>query len=266
MMFEPEIKAPSKLPDILRYFGQLFCSYPAVMIVGAPFFLLLSSIGLGGDHGFAGYKILVCLSVGPFVGRAVGRGLPELVSSGKWIWALPAMFVVPAIARDLLRATWWLPETLFATSSNEGLGVYIFSLPFFSALGYSIGMALVGRKLSGAVRLGLVLVFIALTAGAHEFERIRVEVWKSTKLVIDPQGVRFSRDPMMLCSAGEAQLLPRGTVVEAREHRNCGPGRLLEADEPRRPGMWDVERVRVLSGPSKGTEVWVLAYGVHGND
>lgn len=78
-MFETEIKAPRKLPEILRYFGQLFCSYPAVMIAGTPFFILVSLIGLGGDHGFAGYKILVCLFVGPLVGRTVGKETPRLV-------------------------------------------------------------------------------------------------------------------------------------------------------------------------------------------
>src|ERR1700693_481540 len=117
-MFETKIETPSKLPEILRYFGQLFCSYPAVMIAATPFFILLSLIGLGGDHGFAGYKILVCLFVGPFVGRTIGSATPELVWTGKWIWALPAMFITPAIATDLLRAIPWLPETLFATSSN----------------------------------------------------------------------------------------------------------------------------------------------------
>jgi hypothetical protein len=166
MMFETKLEAPSKLPEILRYFGQLLCSYPAVMIAGAPFLLLLSLIGLGGDHGFAGYKILVSLLVGPFVGRVVGRSSPELVRTGKWIWALPAIFVIPGIVSDLLRAGPWLPETFFATSSNEGLAVYLISLPAFSAIGYSIGMALVGRKLSGVNRLCLVLAFVALAAGA----------------------------------------------------------------------------------------------------
>jgi hypothetical protein len=121
-----------------------------------------------------------------------------------------------------------------------------------------------GIKPSRGLLVAWAFLFVSLAGAANWFERSRIEAWSKVRFVSDPQGVRFSRNPEMLCSAGEALLLPRGIAVEALEHRNCGPGRLLGADEPRRTGMWDVERVKILDGPSAGLEGWVLAYGVSG--
>jgi hypothetical protein len=50
-MFEMEVEIPSKLPGVLRYFGQLILSCPLVMIAGLPFSAVLSLFGLSGAHG-----------------------------------------------------------------------------------------------------------------------------------------------------------------------------------------------------------------------
>lgn len=268
-MFATELAAPSRLPSILRYFSQLIVSYPLAMLAGLPLSAALSVLGLG-EHGqdiyFAGYRAMVCLVAGSFIGWIIGRRVPHLVPTGRWIWALPGFVVFLAIVGDFLvsMSIPWLPETFFATSSNEGLGVYLLTLPAFSALGYSVGMALVGKRLSGVAVLASALLFSILVVFAHEFERSRIEAWSRTKFVMDTQGLRFSRDPYILCSSGEAQLLRSGTAVEAMEYRDCGPGRLLEKDEQRRPGMWSVVRVKILDGPSRGAQGWVLAYGIEG--
>jgi hypothetical protein len=122
------------------------------MLAGAPFFALLSVLGFGGEHPahihFAGYDALVCLSVGLIAGWVIGCVSPTLVPSGRWIWVLPAIVSLPDMVREGLASgpVPWLPESWFVAGTNEGLGVYLLTLPACSALGYSIGMRLAGLK------------------------------------------------------------------------------------------------------------------------
>ena len=91
---------------------------------------------------------IVCLFVGIAIGWIVGRTAPSSVPIGRWIWVLPAFVVFPGMASEEFSSQLvpWLPEYFFATGSNEGLAVFFGMLPAFSALGYSIGMALFGTK------------------------------------------------------------------------------------------------------------------------
>jgi hypothetical protein len=269
-MFETQIETPRRLPGIVRYFAQLILSYPVVGLAALPISAMLSLLGLGvhaNSVHFAGYAAVLCgFLVGPVVGLLIGRGEPRLVHTGRWIWVLPAAVVIPAAVRDLIPIDGvpWLPESFFATPSNEGLGVYLFTLPAFCALGYSIGMAFTEREIGGDMLLCWALLLVVLVGVAHAFEVSRLEEWSRVRFVVDPDGAKFSEEPNLLCTTGDALLLTRPTAMETLERRDCGPGRLLEPDEPRRSGSWEVQRVRVLNGPHKGAVGWVRSYAVAG--
>ncbi|MGA2184890.1 MAG: hypothetical protein ABSH47_17870 [Bryobacteraceae bacterium] len=272
------------LPTALRYFLQLVSSYPVVMLAGFPLSRLLSVFGLSGEHPsqthFAGYLALSCLFVGPFIGWVVGHKVPSFVPSGRWIWVLPTVIFCPGVAGDLLSRQQipWLPESVFATGSNEGLGVFLVTLPACSALGYSIGMALVTPKAKWTKlpRLGpmphpatIILAWVALVGIlailAHRFEMSRIESWSRVRTVIGRPGLWLSADPNLLCSApasNRGRLLPTATLVEGLERRACVKDRLLDADAPESAGSWNIERVKVLNGSNAGVEGWVLDYGL----
>lgn len=263
--FDNQAERPSALLGVVSYFAQLCLAVPIGWIVASAFSLLGFGKHSNQVH-FAGYDVLASLLAGALAGRVVGRSEPKIRRVGRWVWALPGAFAFPAILSQLLGPgpVPWLPDSLFISGGNEGLTVFLFTIPAFSALGYSVGMAYSDIRLSSGIVMGAALAFAVLAMGAHEVERSRIDARSRTRFVADPQGLRFSRDPMTLCSSGEALLLPSGTHVEALEHRSCGPGRLLDPGEPKRSREWDVERVRILDGPNKGMEGWVLAYGILG--
>jgi hypothetical protein len=244
--------------------------------------------GLGGEHPshvqFAGYEALVCLFIGVLTGWVFGLKIPALISTGRWIWILPAIVVFPDMVREVSRSQSipWLPEYFFATPGNEGLGVYLLTLPTFSALGYSIGMILVGTKskwvqlaelspmppattiiVVGGALLGILVLM------AHKFADSRIESWSRVRTVIDRPGLMLVPDANRLCSDRASEgglLLPTGIKVEGLERRVCSKGHVLDVDAPRPADAWSVERVKVLAGSNTGLKGWVLAYGISGDN
>lgn len=254
------------------------------MLASVPFSALLPILGLSGEHPnythFAGYEGIVCLFVGIACGWITGRKVPAFVPIGRWIWVLPAMVVFPDMVREGLSSqpVPWLPEDFFATPGNEGLGVFFFMRPAFSALGYSIGMALAGTNPKWAkltrlspmphaatITVAWVTAFSLLALSARGFESSRIERWSRVRTVIDRPSLSLSTDPNQLCTTPTSSgglLLPNGTMVEGLERRACLNRHLLDEDVSRPEGSWSVERVRVLTGSDAGTEGWVAAYGL----
>ena len=274
-------REPKLVPAAVRYFLQLVFSYPVVVLAGYPLSRLLSVFGLSGEHPsqtyFAGYLALSCLLVGPFIGWAVGRKVPSFVPSGRWIWVLPAAALFPGMAGAVLsrQQVLWLPEYFFATSANEGLGVFLFTLPACSALAYSIGMAFVApkpgwTKLSTMLNPATIIVAWVAVVGilaiqARRFEISRIESWSRVRTVIGRPGLWLSADPNLLCTApmsNSGRLLPTATMVQSLERRTCVKDRLLDAGAPELAGSWNIERVKVLSGSNAGAEGWVWDYGL----
>jgi len=279
------------LPWVLRYFLQLLFSYPVVLIASIPFSTVFSKLGFSGEHSsgkfFGGYEALVCLFVAPFIGWIVARLKPSFVPSGRWIWILPVMVIVPDTIRQLLhqQSIPWLPEYFFATAGNEGLGVYLFTLPMCSAAGYSVGMFFTGRshrdervsRLRSASKAAIVTIagfalFCLFTSLLRKFENSRLERWERVRTVIDPTGLAFSADVRFLCgpkdlASSRAFLLRRGTYVESLERRGCNEDQLVDVNAippPKvgSPGPFLLDRVRILGGPLAGSEGWVLEYGL----
>jgi len=267
------------LASALRFFGQLVLCYPAALVAGAPITFLLSKFGLSGAHPqsdvyFAGYEALICLFIGPFVGWCAGRAMPLLVVTGRWIWVAPAILLLSELTLQVRIRAASLPEFLFATSANEGLGVFLVTLPVGSVAGYSIGMALVGMRRLRAVLVRRHAVALALASTAvfslcvgllGNYEREKLEWWSRLRTVVDPLGVVFSPEAKSLCAnpqnAPVSIRLTRGTRVERLENRFCKDGRLSDTDAGRDGFM--VDKVRVLTGPSTGMQGWVGAYGLN---
>ena len=279
-MFET-LDRPGLWPPLLRYFAQLFLCYPAVLIAARPFTALIRVLGFTGDYPsrihFAGYDALICLVVaGPIVGYLTGRFVPPLMGSGRWIWALPAAFLVwDSIDLALMVQTVpYLPGKLFAYGGNEGLGVYLLTLPACSAMGYSLGMALVGARERwsafrsqwsihwSALVLAWVGIFCVLALPLRLIETTRINAWSKVRDVVDY--LMLVEDANTLCASKPTAYrpVPRGAVVQSLEHRVCGGNQLLEPSALAQAGSWQVERVKLLTGPNAGLEGWVLAYGL----
>jgi hypothetical protein len=278
-LFEAD-DSPGLLSLALPYVLQLFCLPPIIMLAGVPFSALLSILGLSGEHPshtkFGGYEALVCLFVGTFVGWMIGRKVPSFVPSGRWIGVLPAIVVFPPcsgkhfeIPVDSVAARVFLCDRW-----REGIAVYLFTLPAFSAVGYSIGTVLVGTKSkcakltnlspisTAAIGASLFSIFALL---AHQFEDSKIESWSRVRTVIDRPGLRLAPDANRLCSdrtSDSGLLLQTGIMVEGLERRVCFKGQVLDMDAPRPPDSWSVERVKALSGSSTRAAGWVLAYGL----
>ena len=277
-MFETNVRPGcimGLLPSALRFAGQLVLCYPATLLAGAPFSFVLYKCGLSGEHPsnvyFAGYQALICLFLGPVIGWYAGRLASSFVSTGRWIWVAPAILLLWDIVASEFPHS--LPEYLFATGSNEGLGVFLLTLPACSATGYSLGMAFASMRGVWARATWPRVVILALfglalfglfTSFLHSFERARLDRWSRVRTVIDPSGLAISRDVGLLCvnpanPPGGIQL-KEWTDVESLEHHACKGGHLVDGDTAQDAFM--LERVRVLTGPHAGLEGWVSSYGL----
>ncbi len=190
-MFD-EVDWPPQIIRLLRegflFFAQLLFSYPVGYLVSMLLTAVLVRLGFS-DRGpsvqFAGYEGLACLFMSPVVGWAAGRFKPSLVPTGRWIWILPVGLTLPDAVSELRHPSLYhLPSFLFA-SSEEGLGVALFTLPACCAAGYSVGMTLLtlDRRWPTSVRrtvtlsAAAVVLFCIFTAILHNFESTSIERW-----------------------------------------------------------------------------------------
>lgn len=280
-MFEEVDNSIRFLEGPWRYFLQLFFCYIFVTPAGALLSFVLPLLGLSGDHPphihFAGYDALFCLLVGAFFGWAMWRLLPSAVTTGQWIWVLPAAFLLSAVLSVELPPAPWLPEFAFDTGGIGGLGVDIFTFPAFSAAGYSIAMALValprqwGRfkrvrtsRLAFEVVLACAALFTLAALLLHRFELAQIDKWSRVRVVAGRVGVRLSADAGLLCRGAKSTgaLLTSYTYVQIQESRSCGGDQVIGAVVPAEPQPSTVERVKVLLGPQAGLEGWVFSNGL----
>jgi hypothetical protein len=242
------------------------------MLAISPTSALHRAFGLAGEHPpyiyFAGYDTLLCLFVSPILGWTAGRVAPSLLLTGRWTWVLPAILLIPMIILGPRTAPVpSLPDGFFITGSNEGLGVVLFTLPMCSAIGYLIGMLLLGMR--RVLRIGIVVaigaaLFIPCALILHRYERATIESWSKVRSVIDPLGLPFSPDPNFLCAHPTGQLSLLHATVEDLETRVCSKGQLTETGSPQSHRAFTIKKVRILNGPNAGREGWVPSYGLSG--
>src|ERR1700679_1440987 len=179
---------------VLSYLLQFVLCYPAVLLASWPISALLSQLGFTGSHPgsvlFAGYEAIACLFAGPILGWCAGRVSPKLTAAGRWIWVIPVGLIFWDLASTALNGRGvygvaWLPENLFATGDNEGIGVFFFTLPACSLAGYSVGISLAGKRLTWLTNpqnaslsaMAVVALFTALLLLAHNVERDDIDKW-----------------------------------------------------------------------------------------
>ena len=280
------------LRGVFWYFVQLAFSYPATYVASMPVSAFLARYGLSGDHGpgvhFAGYEALACLLVGASLGWAAGRFKRSLVRTGCWIWILPVAIVLPDVLRQSRHLSLaYLPEYFFATGGNEGLAVYLLTLPSCAAVGYSLGMVLLNlndllppaTRLRSVFRLAVLLMTAVAALGflaikLRDFERQTFERRAKIRLTIS-DALQVSPDPQLFCKEYQPSrrlpLLPPRTVVEKLDRRACLGDKVVDADTPSPLGrdhysLIGVEKIRVVEGIDSGLEGWVLVSGLSNTD
>jgi hypothetical protein len=270
------IETPSVPAIAGRYFAQLFLCYPATLLIAKPISAILSYFGLNGDYPskvhFAGYDALICLLVSAVIGSMIGRDSPSLALTGRWIWVVPCVFVVPDILRTEFHrgSVLWLPEYLFQTRSNLGFEVLFFTLPACSAIGYSFGVAILSKRPFSEWRTPkfaaiCVGTFSLLVLLMNFIEEAKMARWSRVRSVIGAPGLELARSPYPLCQVPPSGdlLLPAGTMVESLlERRACAGDQLLRADDPGPAQSFVLDKVKVLTGPNAGSEGWVFEYGL----
>jgi len=177
----------------------------------------------------------------------------------------------------------YLPEYIFATGGNEGLGVYLLMLPTCAAVGYSLGMVLLSlndlwppaTRLRSAFRFAVLLLAAGVGLGflgvkLHDFERETFERRAKIRLTIS-DALQVSPDPELFCKEYQPSrrlpLLPQRTVVEKLDRRACLGDEVVDADFPPPRGknhysLIGIEKIRVLEGIDAGLEGWVLVSGL----
>jgi hypothetical protein len=203
--------------------------------------------------------------MGFLVGWFSGKRIPSLIRTGSWIWLLPTAFVLYDITLALRSgATTRLSEYYYALGSNEGLAVFLLTLPVTSLIGYSIGMSVAKaqRAYATAHAMGsgmkMAFVWVATFAIACTFmigaERRLVERDRKIRVAVSDTGTPLASEANAICepvgagAAGMTVVLQSGTKLEFLEHAGCSAGR------PRS----GIDRVRVLDGPHKAAEGWVV--------
>jgi hypothetical protein len=233
-------------------------------------FLLLPKLGIEGNLGyginFAGFDALICAYMGFIVGWVSGKKYSSLIRTGLWIWVLPTTVALCDIVPALLQsgATPRLSEYVYATGDNEGLGVILLTLPVSSAVGYSVGMLFaraeraVPRADAVGLRTRVLFGWVATLAVACTLmvgtERHMVKRDRKIRVAVRIAGTPLASDANALCepvgirAVGKPVVLKSVTKLEFLEHAECPGGRPTSG----------IDRVRVLDGPNKSLEGWVV--------
>jgi hypothetical protein len=196
--------------------------------------------------------------------------------------------VVPDVLRELRHSSLAvLPEYFFATGGNEGLPVYLLTLPACAAAGYSLGMVFFGlnsrwpavTRWRSVLRLAVLLLAAGVSLGflgsrLRNFERATLERRVNIRLTIS-EALQVSPAPELFCEeytpSRTLPLLPRGTVVEKLDRRACRGTEVVAADTapPRTRDHYSlvgVEKIKVVEGIDTGLEGWVLVSGLSNTD
>jgi hypothetical protein len=287
------------LSAIGLYGLQFVLVYPLTILLGLPLEPLFSFWGMNSDQPggvtFAGFHAVIYLYVAACLGWFAGNRLPSLIPTGRWLWPLP----VVVVSWDVLRAlssngpSSRLYEYLYATGSNEGLVVVLFTLPRFAAIGYSVGMTLEswireGDKEEGVPRravaaIALAAAFLVTTAIAQTVGNRMVQRDLSVRVAV---GGPLAVDGTRLCEAqaaandsrpvhgrltiatgdlGRTIEVENGARLEVLEEFHCTDGRPVHVDAAAPGNTWQsessaIERVRVLDGVNQGKEAWIADF------
>lgn len=94
---------------------------------------------------------------GLLVGVLVQLKLPRFARTGRWVWILPCVFLVGGVITQTLHpppVAAGPSEYFYSSTSNEGLAVFLITLPASCLIGYALPFW-VGGRLRGTTRKGV---------------------------------------------------------------------------------------------------------------
>lgn len=250
--------------DFVRYLGQLLLMYPLTLVSSIPVFWAFSHFGLDGDlgHGitFAGFGALICFYVGALLGYILALQMPSLIATGYWIWIPPTVLIFfdfPTLLRSGFAPRFL--DYLYATGDNEGLGVFLVTLPSSALIGYSLGVFLAkfragrSQKRHHTYASVVWIAAFAITSSLMvRVERTLVSSHRRLAVAVRIDGTPFVSDPTGLCgpvgagNTSKGVMLQSPTKLELLDHNDCSAFAL------------GIDRVRVIDGPNRGSEGWVI--------
>jgi hypothetical protein len=148
----------------LTFLLQLVLAYPSAFLLAIPLLEAFPSqvIVIEEINYEIKYKVhfvdsLILLASGLALGIASAASRPSLVQTGKWIWGPPGSLFLLLLIGDLRRSSMPGPEPMelfYSSGGNEALAVVFVTMPFFSSLGYSLGM-MAAASCSERIRMAL---------------------------------------------------------------------------------------------------------------
>ena len=145
-MFEPlrdQSIAKSTVSAVWKVFLQITLVYPVVFLFLTPVLEIARNPKAWAAPQPAFADMGLVLAGGTALGIAVGRFWPVLARIGRWLWLPPAIFFFGGLI------TQWLnppptsagpSEYFYASPANEGLAVFLITLPTCCLTGYSLGL------------------------------------------------------------------------------------------------------------------------------
>lgn len=131
------------MPSVWTALLQIIFVYPAVVLLLTPA-LEITRISKGsGDPQPAFADMGLVLAGGAVLGIAIGRFWPALARTGRWLWLLPAIFLLGGLITQTLHpppAAKPPCEYFYFSPANEGLAVFLVTLPACCLAGYAAGL------------------------------------------------------------------------------------------------------------------------------
>jgi hypothetical protein len=139
------------LPLLLKFTMQFVFVYPLLAVATMPLQVyIVRTIRTNSPPGYEAHFIdcPLLLGVGFVFGMSAAKVWPTLARSGRWIWTVPVFFLLAELLVEAFRPPPYnrFPSEAFYSGANEGLTVFLITLPAFAYSGYSLAMFLASRR------------------------------------------------------------------------------------------------------------------------
>ena len=145
-MFEPmpnRSTTEAIVPAMGKALLQIALVYPVVFLFLAPVLEIARDTNPSGTPQPAFADMGLMVAGGAALGIVTGRFWPALARTGRWLWLPPAIWLCGGLVTQMLNpppASAGPSEYFFRSSANEGLAVFLGTLPTCCLTGYSLGL------------------------------------------------------------------------------------------------------------------------------
>jgi hypothetical protein len=132
-------------PLVVKFTMQFVLVYPLLAVTAMPLQIYMARAIKTNTPPEYEAHFLDCplLLVAGFVfGMSAAKVWPTLTRSGRWIWTVPVFSLLAELLIEALRPPPYnrFPSEAFYSGANEGLTVFLITLPAFAYSGYSLAM------------------------------------------------------------------------------------------------------------------------------